>query len=133
MVLTYLPFQIILLVFLLFAFSRVLLRFKEATISVGAFLFWTSIWVLATLSVLEPEFTTWVANKLGVGRGSDAIIYISLILLYYLVYRTNIHLENVREEITKLSRIIALKEQKSSIISTGGRDQNRKTNKSKKV
>lgn len=102
------PIQVLLLLFLLFAFSRVYLRFRERTIHFGTFLFWSALWVLAMVSVMYPQFTTWVANKIGIGRGADAVIYASLLLLFYLVYRTNVLLENVRQEMTELVRKIAL-------------------------
>lgn len=108
MPLVFVPIQIILIIFLLFAFTRVVLRFREGNVGPGAMLFWLGIWTLASVGVLRPDFTTWIANKIGVGRGADAIIYTSLLLLFYLIYRTNVQIENVRHEITKLSRIIAL-------------------------
>ena len=58
--------------------------------------------------MLYPNFTTWLANKIGIGRGADAVIYLSLAIIFYLVYRTNVFVENIRQEITELSRKIAL-------------------------
>jgi hypothetical protein len=108
MSLSFFPFQVILIIFLLFAFSRVFLRFREGSVGSGAFLFWSGIWLLALVGVIEPGFTTYFANRLGIGRGVDVIIYLSVLLLFYLMYRTNVHLENLRHEITKLTRKIAL-------------------------
>lgn len=106
------PLQIIVIFFLLFAFSRVWLRTKEGTLGVGMFLFWAIIWVLAILAILKPNLTTEFANKIGVGRGVDAAIYIALLLLFYLNFRNNVQLENLRHEITKLTREIALRGKK---------------------
>ncbi|MCH7952020.1 DUF2304 family protein [Patescibacteria group bacterium] len=105
------PIQLFLLVFVLFALSRVYLRFREGTITLRTFLFWSGIWVLAILGVLQPQFTTWIARKIGIGRGADAVIYTSLVLLFYLIYRTNVLLENLRHEITELTRKIALEQE----------------------
>jgi hypothetical protein len=102
------PIQLILLLFLVFAFSRVYLRFREGALHLGTFVFWSVIWLLAIVGVLFPEFTTYLANKVGIGRGADAVIYISLALLFYLVYRTNVHLENIRQNITDLVKKLAL-------------------------
>jgi hypothetical protein len=106
------PLQTGAVVFLLFAFSRVWLRAKEGSIGWGMFLFWTAIWLLAILAVIRPEFTTAVANELGVGRGVDAVVYTSIVILFYLNFRSNVLIENLRHEITKLTREIALKNQK---------------------
>jgi len=106
--LTILPIQIILLIFLVFAVSRVVLRLKEGSLTLGAFLFWAGIWVTAGLAVIDPGFTSYIALKIGIQRGTDVVIYLSLFLLFYLIFRTTILMENLREEITKLTREIAL-------------------------
>ena len=93
-----LPVQILLLIFLVFAVSRVVLRLKEGGLTFGAFLFWLGIWLLGGFAVIKPSFTTYIAEKIGIQRGTDVIIYLSLALLFYLVFRTNIFIENLREE-----------------------------------
>ena len=110
MSLNYFPFQLLITIFLLFAFSRVLLRFREGKIGLGALIFWSAVWILASIGVLNPEYTTLIARKLGIGRGADAIIYIALLLVFYLVYRTNVQIENLRHEITELTRKVALQQ-----------------------
>jgi small membrane protein len=107
----FLPIQIILLAFLIFAISRVVLRLKDGSLTIGAFLFWMAIFVLAGLAVIDPEFTTFIASVIGIQRGTDVIIYLSLTLLFYLIFRMNIIIENLRQEITKLTRELALKNQ----------------------
>lgn len=100
--------------FLFFAFTRVWLRMREGSIGMGMFIFWVAVWGLALLAVVSPGLTTTLANKLGIGRGVDAAIYISIVLLFYLNFRSNVMLENLRHEITKLTREVALdREQKT--------------------
>ena len=106
------PIQIITIIFLVFAFSRVWLRTREGSLGTGMFLFWATVWVLAIFAVLNPNLTTEFANRIGVQRGTDAVMYISIILLFYLVFRANVQLENLRHDITKLTREIALKRKK---------------------
>lgn len=104
----FLPIQILLLVFLFFAFTRVILRFREGSIPFGIFLFWVGIWALASVGIIWPDFTTFVAKKIGIGRGSDAVVYAALIILFYLLFRLTVAVENLRHEITKVIREIAL-------------------------
>ena len=108
----FLPIQVILLIFLAFAVSRVFLRLREGSLAFGAFLFWLAVWTLAGFAVIEPEFTTYLAAKIGIQRGTDLVIYLSLFLLFYLVFRTNVLIENLKEEITQLVREIALRNNK---------------------
>ena len=105
-----LPIQIILFIFLIFAVSRVFLRFRDGIVSFGAFLFWMGLWLMAGFAIIMPGFTTFIAEQIGIKRGTDVVIYLSLALLFYLVFRTNVMIENLREEISRLIREIALKE-----------------------
>lgn len=102
------PIQIFLLVLVLFAISRVYLRAKEKTLSPKAALFWFAIWTAAAFGILLPTTTTNLAEIVGVGRGVDVIVYVSLALLFYLVFRLFVLVEDLRHEITSLIRQIAL-------------------------
>lgn len=105
-----LPLRLLLILFLLFAVSRVVLRRREGSLSLGNFLFWLSLWLLASLGILVPDFTTYLAKQIGIGRGADVVIYASILILFYLLFRTNILIENLRHEITQVVRQIALKD-----------------------
>ena len=104
-----LPVQIVFGIFLLFAVSRVLLRLKDGTLALNNFIFWTGLFVVALIGVVKPELTTVLAQKLGINRGSDIVVYASILLLFYLIFRTNILLENLRHDLTELVRKLALK------------------------
>lgn len=101
--------QIALLIFILFAISRVLLRSREKIISSRSALFWSAIWLVAMIGILAPATTTKLASFVGVGRGVDVIVYVSLTLLFYLVFRIYVMIEDLRREITYVVRQIALK------------------------
>jgi hypothetical protein len=109
MINNFLPVQIVFGAFLLFAVSRVLLRLKDGTLSLKNFIFWTSLFVIALVGVIKPELTTLVAQQLGINRGSDVVVYASILLMFYLIFRTNILLENLRHDLTELVRKLALK------------------------
>ncbi len=108
----FLPIQIIFAIFLLFAASRVWLRLKDGSLNFFSFIFWFGLFILALIGVFEPELTSVVARRLGINRGSDAVIYASIILLFYLIFRTNILLENLRHDLTQLVRLISLRQKK---------------------
>lgn len=103
------PIQILLIAIILFAISRVYLRMRENVLSTQAGLFWLLIWLTALAGVSLPATTTRLASFFGVGRGVDVIVYISLALLLYLVFRMFVMIEDLRHEITSLVRQIALK------------------------
>lgn len=102
--------QILIIAFLLFAISRVILRFKDRTISIGELIFWMLLWIGAGVITLLPQSTDFLAKILGVGRGVDAIIYIAIIILFYGMFRLYVKMEHIEHEITDIVRKTALKD-----------------------
>lgn len=100
--------QIVLVIFSVFALTRVFLRFREKVITQKTAFFWTFIWVSALVGILLPKTTTHIASIFGVGRGVDVIVYISLALLFYLVFRIYVMIQDIRHEITSIIRKVAI-------------------------
>ncbi|EKD80062.1 MAG: hypothetical protein ACD_40C00213G0046 [uncultured bacterium] len=111
-----LPVQIIMLFFVLFAASRAILQFRGGVLRFGALSFWLLIWTLALVAIFYPDNTTRLARVLGIGRGVDIIIYSSIAILFYLVFRLHVYLEDLRTEISTLIREISLKEIKKGKV-----------------
>ncbi len=103
-----LPVQIILFIFILFAASRAVLQFRGGSIRFGALSFWLMIWGVALIAIFYPEQTTKFARIVGIGRGVDVVVYASIALLFYLVFRLHVYLENIRSEISSLIREVSL-------------------------
>lgn len=108
----FIPIQLVLIVFILFAASRAYLRFKGGSLHFGAFIFWLLIWASAAIAIFFPEEMSIIARWAGIGRGADIIIYVSIALLFYLVFRLHVMMEGLRTEISRLVREISLKEVK---------------------
>lgn len=100
--------QIVAVVFGLFALSRVFLRLRDREISIKEFIFWAFIWLGVIIIALLPETTILFAEFAGIGRGVDLLLYISIILLFYLIFRLYVRFEHFDQEMTKLVREIAL-------------------------
>lgn len=100
--------QIFAFLFAMFALSRVYLRFKEKKLSSVAFLLWSLIWLTGTVIVIFPELTSKVANFFGIGRGADVILYASIIVLYYLIFRIYILIDDTQKQITQIAKKVAL-------------------------
>ncbi|MGI5828488.1 MAG: DUF2304 domain-containing protein [Patescibacteria group bacterium] len=110
----YLPLKLIFFTLLLWPISRVWLRFKDGGIKFGMFLFWTAVWLAGVFAVFFPGFLTYVAELAGIGRGSDMALYVSVAVLFYLVFRTNVTVENVKHDISKVVMEVALSNSKST-------------------
>ncbi len=100
--------QIILIVFILFAESRVLLRLRDKSVALGECAVWTVLWAAAATVVLIPDVTSRAAALLGVGRGADLVVYAALVLLFYAVFRLTVRMDAQDRHITELTRTYAV-------------------------
>ena len=103
-------FQIISLPILLWFGYRQFVKFKGApAVKVLYQLRWFFITLLAIIFVGEPAISSAVAQKLGIGRGVDVVIYFALIWLLYQNYSQSQEIEKLYDKLDKLVRQIALK------------------------
>ena len=79
-------------------------------IGLGELLLWGLFWLAVGIGVLVPDLTQWLARLLGVGRGADAVFYLSLVGLSYAFFRTYLRICHLEHQITLLIRKLALKE-----------------------
>lgn len=103
--------QILISVFVLFALARTFRQWRQRRLShVWAFV-WMLFWVGVAGMVFLPNTTQVFANVLGVGRGADLVIYVSLVALFYLQFKLFTKIESVEQEISRLVREVALREE----------------------
>lgn len=67
-----------------------------------------SCWVVA---VISPDLVTWIANRLGVGRGTDLVLYILVVAFLFATVAQRQHLRDIDERIAILTRELALRDQ----------------------
>lgn len=96
-------------IFCLFALSRVAIRLRKNEVSIGEFLFWCIIWISIVVVVFIPGVTDYFAKFIGFKRGLDAIVSLSIIALFYSIYRLYAKIENTEKEITEIVRREALR------------------------
>ncbi len=104
--------QIIAIVFALFAWSRALLRLRDRKISPMEFTFWTVIWAVVIGTMLLPKTAEFISLSLGVERPIDLAVFVSLLLLFYLIFRLYVKHEQKEQELTKLVREVAIRSPK---------------------
>ncbi|MFC1690537.1 DUF2304 domain-containing protein [Nanoarchaeota archaeon] len=104
--------QIILLIFGLFALSRAVIRYKKKDISIKELLFWGIIWLAVIVFSIMPNSLNYLSRFFGIGRPIDLLIYGSIILLFYLIFRLYVKIDNIEQEITKVTRATAINKEK---------------------
>lgn len=68
------------------------------------------ILVAAVLSTLFPQWLTWIANRVGVGRGTDLLLYVLVVtfgLVSVILFR---RLDTLERKYVALARSVALGE-----------------------
>ncbi len=104
------PIHLLLLAFILFAFSRVILRFRDKNISFPEMLFWSLIWISAGTIIFIPKITSSLAHFFGIGRGVDFVLYVSVALNFYLTFRLYVKLDKTDTAITTMVETLAHKD-----------------------
>lgn len=101
--------QFLLILFAAFGFAAALSRYRRGGIGLRQFFFWIVLWFGMAAVVLRPETATFLAHRLGVGRGADVVVYLALAALFYALFRVFARLEDQESQITRLTRELALK------------------------
>ena len=97
-------FQLIFSLFSIFAIISVLSKKRSSLLSIGATVFWVIFWLLAAVFVWLPNALTVVANTFGIGRGTDLVLYVSLAVVFYILFRLSVRIEGLNRDITKVVR-----------------------------
>jgi hypothetical protein len=102
------PIQFFLLAFALLALVKVVQKYRARAIQTMQFLAWVLISLGATFVAVFPDTTNFFAAMLGIWRGADLLLYASLVIISYLIFRIHLTLDRVQQEITEIVRVLAL-------------------------
>jgi small membrane protein len=102
------PIQLLFLPFVVLALGKVIYTYKRRGMRTVQFFFWSLVWVGTALIISFPDITSLLANQLGIGRGADLIMYATLIVAFYLIFRIHLALDRLEREITEIVRTMAL-------------------------
>jgi hypothetical protein len=106
--------QIILVIIIAVIILRLVVKYRAKEMPGKQFAGWLILWLLAAVAVIWPQLTVDIANQVGVGRGSDLVVYLALIFLFYIISRLFLRIEKMEKNLTKVVRAEALKEKDDS-------------------
>ena len=102
--------QIVGVVFAFFAFLHVYISYKKNIIKTFGFLLWSGVWFCAVVVSLYPDVLKVFSRFFQIGRSIDVLIYTSIIVLFYLIFNLYIKYDSSEKQLTKIVRLIALKD-----------------------
>lgn len=102
--------QIIALIIILFFIFRLFWQKQKNQISKNEFIFWQSFWFLSIIMVFSLKKIDQLVATLGFSSsGIDVLLYLSIIFLFYIIFRLRLRMEKLEKNITKIVREIAIK------------------------
>ncbi|GAA0278516.1 DUF2304 domain-containing protein [Cryptosporangium japonicum] len=66
--------------------------------------------IFTAYAVLRPNDVTWVAHKVGVGRGADLVLYATVVAFVFVVINFYLRTREMERRITELARAVALRD-----------------------
>lgn len=99
-------FQIVFITFCAVQAALALRRFtKSRHLTTLAFL---AAWTLAIILIANPGVTNVIAQRVGIGRGVDFVIYSLLVVFLWAHYQHYLRYKRVENEVTLLVRELAI-------------------------
>jgi len=122
--------QYLIILFAAFLIARTLVNFQKRKIDLKQAILWIILWIVLLIVAILPSIMGIPATILGIQRSVDVFVYIGIIILFYMCFYLYSRLDDQREKITKLSRVIAIQQAETEALLIGSAT--KKINKVKK-
>ena len=66
--------------------------------------------LFGVIAVLNPNVMTWLANRVGVGRGTDLLLYILTVVFGFYALNTYLRFKDTERRLTRLARAMAIRD-----------------------
>ncbi len=64
--------------------------------------------VIGAILVINPEFSTRIANRIGIGRGTDLLLYLFIVTALFYSVGVTAEMKRLRRQLTTVIREIAI-------------------------
>ena len=105
------PIQIILLAAVALISVYFISRFRNKRVEV---LMFCVMGLAAIVFILFPDYATRIANMLGVGRGTDLLLYVLVLVFWMIFLRLYVRIRELETTLTQLIRDQALEKAEKS-------------------
>jgi small membrane protein len=69
---------------------------------------WILLWLSAAIAIAFPDLLVWLAQVLGIGRGTDLVLYVFILVGFVAFFATYLRFRRLDEQMTKIVRHIAI-------------------------
>ena len=71
---------------------------------------WIALWVAAAVSIADPDLLVRIAHFLGIGRGADLVLYLSILFTFLALFVIYLRFRRIDEQLTKIVRHLAIRD-----------------------
>jgi hypothetical protein len=97
-------------VIIIFMIIRLVSQKKERQVNSPEFAFWLLFWLSSGVAIIFIKHIDALVESLGFeAKGINVLLYVSVVLLFYLIFRLRIQLAKMESDITKVVRDIAIR------------------------
>jgi len=105
--------QVIALIIIVFFVLKLIYQKYKQTINSQEFVFWFIFWFLSAGLVAGIKKIDYLVYQIGFSSsGINVLLYLSVITLFYLIFKMRLKLEKINKNITTLTRKITFIENK---------------------
>ncbi|HEX2122655.1 MAG TPA: DUF2304 domain-containing protein [Thermoanaerobaculia bacterium] len=70
---------------------------------------WGLLWIAAAVAIAKPELTATIARALGIGRGTDLVLYFAILFMIFGFFAVYVRLRRIESDLTKVVRELAIR------------------------
>ena len=105
--------QLIALIIIALFLARLFWQKQKNHLSLNEFIFWFTFWIFSAGLVIFIKLIDRLVQGLGFsGSGIEILLYLTVVILFYLMFRLRLKLEKIEKDITLLVKEMALKNKK---------------------
>ncbi len=101
-------FQVTILGLIALVIYKATRRLLKKDLSVLLYFFWTGAWIFVAVFVICPWILNRLADFVGIGRGVDLVIYLSIFALFYFIFKINLRQDKIEKNLADIVRKIAI-------------------------
>ena len=103
-------FQLIAFVVLGVSFAITLVLTVRRTIAPRVGFAWGLLWIAAAVAIAKPEITVVIAQALGIGRGTDLVLYVAILAMVFGFFAVYVRMRKIESDLTKIVRELAIRD-----------------------